>query len=147
MDSDTLNYIRTSLKKSPQEWIFEEELISSGRVKSFLNIFHHIPTNFVLILIHIPKFELPEYGEYEESYFIDIMSHKDYMFHVYENEGVFSPIEKDLQPINEKSIIVKTLNFIKQVTLEDEKILKYETFKSYVNDKYSQEEVNNRGDN
>lgn len=136
MDEITLNYIRTSLKKNPEEWFFREEVKSSSRVPSTLNIFYHEPTDYILTLVFLPAFTTPDLYYEEETYFVDLMSREDYEKEIGFRGGNFKPKESHLHEISSKSVIVKTLLFIKNLTEEDEQIVKYSNFKSYIDDKY-----------
>ena len=136
MDEITLNYIRTSLKKNPEEWFFREEVKSSSRVPSTLNIFYHEPTDYVLTLVFLPEFTTPDLYYEGETYFIDLMSAEEYEKEIGFRGGNFKPNEKHLREVSSKSIIVKTLLFIKSLSEEDKKIVKYSNFKSYIDEKY-----------
>ena len=139
MDEDTLGHIRTSLVKHPEEWLFNESLRSSGKILSFLDVFTHEPTDYVLILISLPNFSETT-GELEgETYLIDLMSRKDYEKVIEENDGIFAPKSTNLIDINENSVILKILFLIKEVSEEDDKIVQYYEFKKYVKDRYRKE--------
>ena len=139
MDEDTLGHIRTSLVKHTEEWLFNESLRSSGKILSFLDVFTHEPTDYVLILISLPNFSETT-GELEgETYLIDLMSRKDYEKVIEENDGIFAPKSTNLIDINENSVILKILFLIKEVSEEDDKIVQYYEFKKYVKDRYRKE--------
>lgn len=139
MDEDTLGHIRTSLVKHTEEWLFNESLRSSGKLLSFLDVFTHEPTDYVLILISLPNFSETT-GELEgETYLIDLMSRKDYEKVIEENDGIFAPKSTNLIDINENSVILKILFLIKEVSEEDDKIVQYYEFKKYVKDRYRKE--------
>lgn len=149
MDEQTLNYLRTSLKKNPEEWVFEEEIKSSSRVPSTLNVFSHSPTDYILILVFVPAFSMSDIEFEEDAYFIDIMSFEEYQYEIESRGGAFKPNEKHLEEVHPESIIVKTLLFIKAIAEEDEKIVRYSGFKDYVDKKYGTQErsINYYGDN
>lgn len=147
MDEVTLNYIRTSLRKNPEEWVFEEEIKGSTRSHSILNIFYHEPTDYVLMLVFIPSFTSPDLHYEEDTYFIDIMKASEYRKEIVFKGGNFKANENHLHEVSSRSVIVKTLLFIKSITEEDEKIVKYSKFKNYINEKYELKDVHFHGKN
>lgn len=136
---DILSFLRTSLVKSPEEWSFEDYFHSSGRILSTMNLFFHQPTDYVLILMHVPVPSEDE-NDSKDLYYVELMEYEDYVDALEENEGSFSPDPEYVQPVHKNSVIVKTLLFIKNLALADEKILKYSKFKDYVREKMEEPE-------
>ena len=135
MDSYTLDFVRTSVKKNPEEWVFEEEIESSNQIPSVLNIFNHVPTKYKLLIVYVPEFEISGIMTTQESYYLDLIEPKEYQKKMRDLEGVFIPKIENLSFINENSIIIKTLFYLKNVSKTDENIRRYAKFKSHVNKK------------
>jgi hypothetical protein len=55
--------------------------------------------------------------------------------------GSFTPDFENLVRIHPGSSIIKTLKYINQITIEDENIIKYQDFTTYVKNKTGLEEV------
>lgn len=126
--------IRKSLKKNPEEWVFLEQYESSNNVYSYINIFSHEPTNYLLLLIHIPVID-ENTNKKKNLYYVQFMEEDSYTEMLEESGGMFSPDLNHVYELGETSIIVKTLNFIKHLHIEDQKVVMYTKFKNYVNNK------------
>lgn len=135
MDQETLDFVRTSIRKNPEEWLFEEETESANQVPSVLNVFKHKPTQYKLLIIYVPEVEIPGVISTEESHYINLVEPKEYEKKVKESDGVFVPQIEQFSFVHEKSVIIKTLFYLKNVSKEDESIIKYEKFRSHVNKK------------
>jgi hypothetical protein len=133
--NDILSFLRTSLVKNPEEWSFEEQVHSSGKVFSTMNLFFHSNTSYILILIHVPEIE-NENKEITSLYYIQLLEYEDYLELIEQNDGNFTPEQEFIYPVNSESVIVKTLMFIKNMTIEDEEISRYSKFKEYITEKY-----------
>jgi hypothetical protein len=143
---DILPFLRTSLAKNPEEWSFEDSFRSSGRVFSTMNLYFHAPTEYVLILMHVPMASESD-QEPDDLYYVQLMEYEEYLEAIEENDGNFAPDPEYVQAVHRNSVIVKTLNFIKTISIADEKILKYSKFKNYVKEKMDVEESIERIEN
>jgi hypothetical protein len=131
---DVLLLIRTSLKKNPEEWLFLEQYQSFGEVHSFMNIFSHEPTGYFLLLIDIPLIN-EKTKKQKHTYYLQLMQEDAYNEMLEDTGGAFSPDLNHVYQIGEKSTIVKILNFIKHLHIEDNKIIMYTNFKNYIKNK------------
>lgn len=135
MLEDIQTFIRTSLRKNPEEWTFLETIEGSGKIISYLNIFEHLPTKYILCFMHLPYIESEIHGEIEESFYADFMPGREYAEIIKENEGVFSPSVDRIFEVNKESSITATLMYIKELSLEQQNIARYEKFKVHVQEK------------
>jgi len=134
---EILLFLRTSLRKNPEEWSFVEQTQGLDMLGSVMNIFFHEPTEYVLFLIQT-KTLLKDMPEPKTLYYVHLIEEEEYIENI-ESAGLrlslFSPNSDFTYLVNENSSIVKTLNFIKYIALEDEKLLKYENFKNHIREK------------
>jgi hypothetical protein len=134
---EILLFLRTSLRKNPEEWSYIEQYRSIDTANSVMNVFLHEPTQYVLFLINSKPLDY-ETREEKNLYYVHLMEEEDYL-DILENMGLrpslFSPHPDFTYLVNENSSIIKTLHFIKHIALEDEKLLKYEQFKNYIREK------------
>jgi hypothetical protein len=142
---EILLFLRTSLRKHPEEWVFAGQHPKSGTFgfslnSSMVNVFIHEPTNHVLMMIEAPENSHVPDGELKIKYYVQLMDEEEYTDEV-ETIGIFSPDVNFLYQVNENSSIIKTLKFIKYIEIEDEKLLKYENFKGYVIEKLETEKL------
>jgi len=130
-----LDYVRTSLRKNPEDWVFVETVRSSAKIQSFINIFHHIPTDYILFLINTPRFNLTNENPPEIQYYVTMLPIDDYEEELEMTGGFFTPDIENLTKVHPESTIVKTLIYIKNITIEDNNILKYQDFTLYIKGK------------
>jgi hypothetical protein len=134
---EILLFLRTSLRKNPEEWFYVEQYQSIGFDNSTMNLFVHEPTGYVLFLITstpLPHGDQPP----KKLYYVSLMDEDEYVENIESSAMMlsrFSPNPDFAYLVNENSSIIKTLNFIKYMSLEDEKLLKYENFKNYIREK------------
>jgi hypothetical protein len=132
--NDILSFLRTSLVKNPEEWVFEDYFHSSGKLLSTMNLFFHAETGYVLILIQIPMASSGD-SDASDLYYVQMIEYEEYLEALEQNEGSFLPDPEYTYAINSESVIVKTLLFIKNISIEDEQILRYSKFKDYIREK------------
>lgn len=142
---EILLFLRTSLRKHPEEWAFAGQHQKSGVFgfslnSSVVNVFIHEPTNHVLMMIEAPENSHTPDRELKINYYVQLMDEEEYAEEV-ESIGIFSPDVNFLYQVNENSSIVKTLKFIKYIEIEDEKLLRYENFKGYIIQKIETEKL------
>jgi hypothetical protein len=130
-----LDYLRTSLRKNPEEWVFVETIKNSGKIPSFINIFYHEPTDYVLFLLNLPKFNVENNIPPEIIYYITMLSNEEYEYELETTGGAFSPDMENLTQVHPESVIIKTLKYIKKLTIEDDNIARFEAFAEYVKNK------------
>lgn len=130
-----LDYVRTSLRKNPEEWMFIETIRNSGKIPSFINIFYHEPTDYILFLLNVPKFNVEDDTPPEITYYITMLSNEEYEEELEMTGGAFSPDVENLTQVHPESVIIKTLKYIKKLTIEDDNIARFEAFAEYVKNK------------
>lgn len=135
---DLVDFIRTSLVKNPEEWVFEETVASTLKIPSFLHIFRHVPTKYKLLLIEIPPTEIANEWEVGESHHMNVIPERDYNKHVRDNDGAFFPEPTEFLEIHSGSVILKVLYYIRDISKIEEDSRKYSRFKEHMRERYFQ---------
>lgn len=133
---DLPTFVRTSLRKNPEEWYHEKSFVSRSEDSSTLHVFTHEPTKYKLLLIHAPESEVQfEDGTVEETpeaLFMQILPEQDYVGKLLQNGGSFSPDPEELYEVHMKSSIVGTLGYILNISYNERYLETYKNFFNHV---------------